>query len=77
MPHKSARCPKCHGRTKQVEFLEASPNISNSEVLRGKAKFYCKWCNFTFTDLNSGIKRIGASRTYRHYHPKKGDEKDD
>lgn len=71
MPHKAARCPKCGGRSKQIEFLEANPHISDSEVLRGKAKFRCRYCKFTFTDLNGGLKRIGASRTYRKYHPKK------
>lgn len=70
MPHKAARCPKCHGRSKQVEFLEAAPNISDNQVLRGTARFRCRHCGFTFID-HDGIKRIGASRTYRKYHPKK------
>jgi len=70
MPHKAARCPKCHGRSKQVEFLEAAPNISDDRVLRGTAKFRCRHCGFTFIS-NDGLKRIGASRTYQKYHPKK------
>jgi hypothetical protein len=71
MPRKAPHCPKCRGRTKQVEFLEANPHLSDDNVLRGKAKFRCRWCKLTFTDLNGGIKRVGASRTYRRYHPKK------
>jgi protein-arginine kinase activator protein McsA len=70
MPHKAAQCPRCGSRTKQVEFLEVSPNISDEHVLRGKAKFRCRWCKLTFTS-QGGIKRVGASRTYRKYHPKK------
>jgi len=74
MPHKSPQCPKCGGRTKQIAFLEAHPNRSDSFVLRGNAQFKCKHCGYIFVSWE-GIKRIGASRTYQKYRSKKGDEK--
>lgn len=66
MPHKAPRCPSCNGRSRQIRFIKASPDLSDRYVDRGTARFKCKSCGRHFISWG-GIRRKGATRTYWKY----------
>jgi len=70
-PHKNPCCPKCHGHSKQIEFLQRDPHISDDRVWHGSGRFKCRSCGEIFTTLNGGLKRVGASKTYWKYKKEK------